>query len=126
MKGEGLLQCLKKDSRTKNKWITVYQAAQACPRSNSYIKDRLNEFAEKLPEVDRKEECSCKTLYYVDPPDEVYKLDANLDLFTAGIFVLSVSLIILFTPISPLFYQPVKFDYVALPIYRPANVLKSS
>ena len=72
MKGEGLLDCLKRNRDTKNKWITVYQAAQACPRSNDYIRDMLEEFADKLPEVDRKEECSCKTLYYVDPPDEKY------------------------------------------------------
>lgn len=86
MKGEGLLKCLKKDHRTKNKWITVYKARQVCDRGGKYTKEALETFAEELPEVDRKEECQCKTLYYVDPPED------NSDLPKRGFNPLKVAM----------------------------------
>lgn len=59
---------------------------------------------------------------YYDPP-----IEAQFDFFAVGIiaFALALNIIILFASKSPAFYKPVKFDYVALPVYRPANVLKS-
>ena len=68
MKAEGLLACLKKDRRTKNKWITVHKAREVCGYGGNYTREALERFAEQLPEAERKEACECKTLYRVDPP----------------------------------------------------------
>jgi len=67
MKGDSLLECLKR-SRLKNKWITAYDARQVCGYGGGYVRDRLEEFAEKLPEVERRKRCVCRVEYNVDPP----------------------------------------------------------
>ena len=69
MKGEGLLECLKRDRRTKNKWIKAHKARETCGYGGGYVRKALERFAEELPEVDKKEECKCTTLYYIDPPE---------------------------------------------------------
>lgn len=67
MKGDSLLKCLKR-SRLKNQWITAYLARQVCGYGGGYVRDRLEEFAERLPEVERRERCTCRVEYKVDPP----------------------------------------------------------
>lgn len=71
--------------------------------------------------VKRGEKCVQWGKCYYDPP-----IEAHFDFSTVGIiaFALALNIIILFAP--PVSYQPVKPDYLALPVYRPANVLKKN
>jgi len=68
IKAEGLLQCLKKSERTKDKWITVHKAREVCGYGGSYTREALEKFANELPEVERKRVCGCNIQYRVDPP----------------------------------------------------------
>lgn len=90
MNGTGLLECLKKDRRTKDRWITAYTARQVCSYGGGYVRDRLEEFAERLPEVKRRKRCVCHVEYKVDPPSRTRDSPPRFDWWPFGLFAFAV------------------------------------
>lgn len=90
MKGDSLLECLKR-SPLKDKWITAYQARQMCGYGGGYVRDRLEEFAERLTEVERRKRWVCRLEYKVDPPSCVDP-PRGFDWWSFGLFAFALAL----------------------------------